>query len=131
MSTKNHSKKKGIIHPDKTVEVTTFDSIMPDPETLREYELLCPGTTQKWMEITQSEIAHRHKMEDRITLTFKRGTMWGQIFGFVTSTMSFLAGCYALKLGYPTAAATIITGSAAAVIAAFYFRSRGPRKIEE
>jgi len=38
--------------------------------------------------------------------------------------MIFGVGCFALYLGHPTAAAAIITGSAASVIAAYWFRSK-------
>ena len=120
----NHNKKKVILRPDQTIEGTSFEGIIPDPETLENLEKLAPGCTQKWMELAESEIKSRQKNEDRITWTFKNSTILGQIFGFFSSSMIFSVGCYALYLGYPTADATIITGSAASVIMAFWFRSK-------
>lgn len=120
----NHSKKKVVVRPDQAVEGTSFEGIIPDPETLKELELLSPGCTKKWMELAESEIRSRQENESRITWTFRTSTILGQIFAFLSSTMIFAVGCFALYLGHPTAAATIITGSAASVIAAYYFRSQ-------
>lgn len=106
------------------MEGTSFESIIPDPETLAELEKLYPGATKKWMELAEGEILSRQKNEDRITWTFKYSTVFGQALGFLSSAMIFCVGCYALYLGYPDAAAIIITGSAASVIAAYWFRSR-------
>jgi uncharacterized membrane protein len=119
----NHNKKKVVVRPDQSVEGTSFEGIIPDPETLRELELLAPGCTKKWMDLAESEIKSRQVNEGRITWTFQISTVLGQILAFLSSTMIFAVGCYALYLGHPTAGATIITGSAASVIAAYYFRS--------
>lgn len=123
MSNPNHNKKKVVVRPDQTVEGTSFEGIIPDPETLKELEQLAPGCTKMWMELAKSEILSRQKNEGRITWTFRTSTILGQILAFVSSSMIFAVGCYALYLGHPTAATTIITGSAASVIAAYYFRS--------
>lgn len=119
----NHNKKKVVVRPDQTVEGTSFEGIIPDPETLKELEQLAPGCTKMWMELAKSEIESRQKNEGRITWTFQRSTILGQVLAFISSTMIFAVGCYALYLDHPTAGATIITGSAASVIAAYYFRS--------
>ena len=128
MNKPNHNKKKVVVRPDQTVEGTSFEGIIPDPETLKELEVLAPGCTQMWMELAKSEIQSRQKNEGRITWTFQRSTILGQILAFVSSSMIFGVGCYALYLGHPTAGATIITGSAASVIAAYYFRSNQKNK---
>lgn len=121
----NHNKKKVVVRPDQTVEGTSFEGIMPDPETLAQLEVLAPGCTKKWMDLAESEIKSRQRNEERITWTFKNSTIIGQILAFLSSTMIFGVGCYALYLGHPTAGATIITGSAASVIAAYWFRKKG------
>ena len=121
----NHNRKKVVVRPDQTVEGTSFEGIMPDPETLAQLEVLAPGCTKKWMDLAESEIKSRQRNEERITWTFKNSTIIGQILAFLSSTMIFGVGCYALYLGHPTAGATIITGSAASVIAAYWFRKKG------
>ena len=120
----NHKSNKGIVRPDKSIEVTSFEGIIPDPETLAKLELNAPGCTKKWMELAELEIKSRQQNESRITWTFKVSTVLGQILAFLSSTMIFAVGCYAIYKGDANAGAVIITGSAASVIAAYYFRSR-------
>jgi uncharacterized membrane protein len=120
----NHNKKKVVVRPDQTVEGTSFEGIMPDPETLSQLEVYAPGCTKQWMELAASEIKSRQRNEDRITWTFKNSTILGQVLAFLSSTMIFAVGGYAIYNGHPTAGATIITGSAASVIAAYYFRTQ-------
>lgn len=98
----NHNKKKLVVRPDQSVEGTSFEGIIPDPETLAQLETLHPGSTKMWMELAQSEIKSRQKNEDRITWTFKNSTILGQVLAFVSSSMIFAVGCYALYLGFPT-----------------------------
>lgn len=120
----NHKKQHVIKRPDHSVEGTSFEGIIPDVDTLRGLEEFCPGATKMWMELAQEEIRARHKNEFRITWTFKYTTVIGQVLGFITSLMVLLAGVYCIHQGNPTQGAAIITGSAATVISAFYFRSR-------
>lgn len=101
---------------------------MPDPETLKELEQVCPGAGERWMKLAESEIKSRQKNEDRITWTFKYSTILGQTLGFISSIAIFYVGYVAIMQGYATQGAAIITGSAASVIAAFYFRSRGNKQ---
>lgn len=124
MNSPNHKAKRGVIRPDKTVEVSSFEGIMPDPETLQKLEAILPGCGREWMEMAKSEVAHRHKSENRITWTFKYGTLIGQVLGFLANLIVCGAGAYAIHLGHPGAGATIITGSAAAVVTAFIFRGK-------
>ena len=128
MGNNNHNKRKVIVRPDQTVEGTSFESIIPDPETLEALEKLAPGCTKKWMELAESEIKSRQKNEGRITWTFQYSSIMGHIFGFLSSAMVFAVGCYALYLGYDTAAYIIITGSAAGVIVAFIARRATSQK---
>lgn len=120
----NHNKKKIVVKPDQSIEGTSFEGIIPDPETLKELEALAPGCTQKWLELAESEIKSRQRNESRITWTFKTSTILGQLLAFISSTLIIGVGAYTVHLGHPTAGAAIITGSAASVIAAYYFRNQ-------
>jgi len=120
----NQNRKKLVVKPDQSIEGSSFEGIMPDPETLAQYEAIVPGCTKQWMDLASSEIKSRQKNEGRITWTFKVSTILGQIFSFISSTMIFCVGCYAISKGYAKEGAVIITGSAASVIAAYYFRSK-------
>jgi len=45
-----------MVRPDQTIEGTSFEGIIPDPETLAQLEALHPGATKKWMELAEREI---------------------------------------------------------------------------
>lgn len=120
----NHTKKKLTVKPDQTVEGTSFEGIIPDPETLGQLEALVPGCTKRWMDLAESEIKSRQKNEGRITWTFMYSTIISMILGFLSSLVIFAVGAYAIYTGNANAGAVIITGSAASVIAAFYYRSK-------
>lgn len=122
MSSSNHKSTRGIKKPDQTVEVTSFEGIMPDPDTLEKLEKIIPGCGREWMDMAKSEVKHRHKSENRITWTFKYTTLISVICGFIANLIICFVGFKAIEMGYPTAGATIITGSAASVVAAFIFR---------
>lgn len=122
--TSNHKTKRGVIKPDKTVEMTSFEGIMPDPETLEKLEKLIPGCSREWMDLAKSEIKHRQKTENRITWAFKYNTLISLILGFIANLAICYVGYVAIDKGYSTAGATIITGSAAAVVTAFLLKRR-------
>ncbi len=119
----NHKTKKGIIRPDQSVEVSSFEGIIPDPATLIELEKLHPGSIKFWLDLATSEIKSRQLNENRITWTFKYSTMWGMFLGFLSTALICSVGVYAIYKGNANAAAIIITGSAATVITAFIVRS--------
>lgn len=120
----NHNKKKVVVRPDQSIEGTSFEGIIPAPETLEQLEKLCPGCTLRWMDLAESEIKSRQRNENRITWTFKFSTILGQLLGFFTSALVLAVGSYALYLGHAAEASIIITGSVAAVIVAYFTRSR-------
>lgn len=124
----NHKKKQGVINPDNTVQINSFEGLMPDPETLRAYEELHPGCTKIWMELTQSEITSRQKNEREIVSTYRSSSLLGQILGFISSVLVIVTGAYAISLGHDVAGATIITGSAASVIAAYFIKNNQSKK---
>jgi len=123
----NHKTKKGIIRPDKTVELTSFEGIMPDPDTLAKLEVFIPGCSREWMDMAKSEVSHRQQSEKRITWTFKYSTIISLFLGFFSNLIICAVGCYAIYLGYAAAGATIITGSAASVVAAFLLKKRNTK----
>lgn len=120
----NHKKKKLVLRPDHSVEGTSFEGIIPDTETLKELEQIVPGSTKQWQDLAKHEIESRQKNESRITWTYMVSTITGQVFGFLSSAIICYIGYFAISLGHPATGATIITGSAASVIAAYIFKSK-------
>jgi uncharacterized membrane protein len=120
----NHKKGKAVVRPDRSAEVTSFEGIIPDPETLSQLEAIVPGCTERWMKLAESEITARQKNEDRITSTFKISTIMSLLFAFITSLAVIAVGFYCVYKGEAKWGAAIITGGVATVISAYWFRSR-------
>lgn len=120
----NHKKGKAVVRPDRSAEVTSFEGIIPDPETLNQLETILPGSTERWMKLAESEISCRQKNEDRITWTFKISTILALLFAFITSMTVIAVGGYCVYKGEARWGAAIITGGVATVISAYWFRSR-------
>jgi uncharacterized membrane protein len=122
-----HTKKKGVIAKGVT-EVTSFEGLMPDPETLEQLENHCPGITERWLVIAEQEIKERNKNERIIVRSFSFSAVFGSISAFLSTIIIAGVGFYAIYKGYPTAGATIICGSIAQVIAAFHYRTKNNDK---
>lgn len=128
MSHPNHRKQNAVKRPDNSVELTSYESVLPDPDTLKKYEEVVPGAAREWMDIAKSEIQTRQTNEKRITWTFQVSTIIGQVLAFFSVAIVCGCGLCFLKDGHPKEGAAIIVGSAASVITAFlvrnYFRSK-------
>lgn len=118
-----HTKKKGVITKEAT-EITSFEGLTPDPESLEKLEQYCPGITERWQTLAEEEIRERHKNERRLIKSFSFSSIFGSISAFLSTVLIASVGLYAIHLGHPTAGATIICGSMAQVIAAFHFRTK-------
>jgi uncharacterized membrane protein len=123
LSQPNHKKQNAVKRPDNSVEMTSYESVLPDPETLKKYEEVVPGAAREWMDIAKSEIKARQTNESRITWTFQVSTIVGQVLAFFSVAIVCCCGLCFLKAGHPGEGAAIIVGSAASVITAFLVRS--------
>lgn len=122
-----HTKKKGVITKEAT-EITSFEGLTPDPESLEKLEQYCPGITERWQTLAEEEIRERHKNERILIRSFSFSSVFGSISAFLSTVLIACVGLYAIHLGHPTAGATIICGSMAQVIAAFHFRTKNNNK---
>ncbi len=122
-----HKKKKGVVTKE-TAEITSFEGLTPDPESLEKLEQYCPGITERWQKLAEEEIRERHKNERRLVNTFSFSSIFGSISAFLSTIVIAGVGAYAIHLGHPTAGASIICGSIAQIIAAFHFRTKSKHK---
>lgn len=121
-----HSKKKGVI-TEKSTEVTSFEGLTPDPETLSKLEEICPGITERWMTLAEKEITERHDNERRLVKSFTFSSIFGSISAFASTLVIAGIGLYTVVIGAPQYGATIICGGIAQVIAAFHYRSKNKK----
>lgn len=126
MARKYHKTQKGKITKDAT-ELTSFEGLTPDPESLEKLEKHCPGITERWQTLAEEEIRERHKNERTLIKSFSFSSIFGSVSAFLSTIVIAGVGFYAIHLGSPSAGATIICGSIAQVIAAFHFRTKNSK----
>lgn len=124
MSRRNYNKKNKANITKESVELTSFEGLMPDPETLKDLEDLCPGAAERWQQLAEAEIKERHTNERKIVNSYVLTSLLGFIAAILTVILFVALGAYALYLGYPNAASAIIVGSLAQTIIVFFLRKK-------
>lgn len=82
----NHKKTKGLVKPGGSgAEITSWESIIPDEETLHTLEKYAPCSTKEWMAIAKQEIECRQKNESKVVGAYRFSAISGQIFSFLLS----------------------------------------------
>lgn len=123
----NHSHKKGIVKPG-SIEVTAFDSVIPDTESLAKMEQIYPGSTKRWMDMADTVIQSNARNESKNADTLHISTIAGVLGAIFAVTLVCAVSFYAIHKGYATQGASIMVGCAASVIGAFFFRRKVPTK---
>ncbi|MDA0780746.1 MAG: DUF2335 domain-containing protein [Rickettsiales bacterium] len=106
--------------------IAAFTSPLPPPETLKHYEDILPGTTERILSLTEAQSEHRQKHENEYLKAHERIRKMeistksseikrGQIFGFVALLMwiaciVFFALSGKDTLSYIMAGAAAVTG---------------------
>lgn len=122
-------------HPNKgvtaTQTTTVYQGILPDPESMKQYEEIMPGFTEKMVNMTIDESVHRREIEKSVVKHSKNLALWGMGFAFssvlVISSLCF----YAFQNNFPTQAATIATGVIVALAGVFLLRKPNKEKAEK
>jgi uncharacterized membrane protein len=122
-------------HPNKgvtaTQTTTVYQGILPDPESMKMYEEIMPGFTEKMVNMTIDESVHRREIEKSVVNHSKNLAVWGMGFAFssvlVISSLCF----YAFYNNFPTQAATIATGVIVALAGVFLLRKPNKDKSEK
>ena len=70
----------------------SFESPLPPPELVRQYEELIPGCAARMFEMAQAEAAHRRSQEELILKAEIREIRLGQCFAFLITVAFLLAG---------------------------------------
>lgn len=113
-----HKSKKGIISENQA-SFEQYEGLLPSPETLAKFENISPGFADRMLRMAENALENQNWIERKNMKHF----MITAIIGFVTAFLSVLViggiCVFALHLGYPTAAASMLVGSAAAVAGAF------------
>jgi uncharacterized membrane protein len=123
MTNPNHKSKK-LVHSQGKTEITSFEGLIPDNDSLDKLEQYAPGATKKWMELAESEIKSRQYNEKHFLTTVRWSNWLGIFIAFVVSILIAGVGAYTIHLGYPQYGCAIICGAMAQSIAAFIFKNK-------
>jgi uncharacterized membrane protein len=119
--------RKGTITPHQ-ITVSEYSGLMPHPDNLAKFEQIQPGFADRMLRMAEGEIQNKQLIDRQIV----KGSFQGTILGIVAALVSVVCICglsfYALHLGYATQAATIMIGSAAAIVSAFLLRKKANQK---
>ena len=63
-------------------EASTFSGPVPHPDLLRQYEELCPGFSERSLQMVEQQSAHRRAMEARVTEAKIKHEYQGQWMAF-------------------------------------------------
>jgi uncharacterized membrane protein len=108
---------QAIPDPNKRMVLETYLSVtikrhsgpLPDPETLREYELILPGCAQKIFDNSSKQLDHRIDIEKfGVHETYKQSAR-GQLMGFGIGIAGLASAVFSAYLGYPQLGITIAT----------------------
>jgi uncharacterized membrane protein len=121
--TQPHKTRKGTLSPGK-ITLQEYEGLLPDPENLAKFEKLHPGFADRMLTMAEQEMLHRRQLDNKIA----RVTLRSSLLGIIAAFLSVLAVCslsaYALFLGHANAGASIVIGSAAAIVSAFLLSRR-------
>lgn len=96
--------KKEYIHSVDMVEA--FLGPLPPPSVMGGYEDVLPGSAERIIKLTESEVDHRHKMDERRLSIVSRDSLLGIILSFVLTLITLVIGLLTI-LKVPGTAGTV------------------------
>lgn len=112
-----------------------YSGPLPEPRTLKEYDIVMPGAAQIIIEMAQREQEHRHRLEDGINASMIRdtdaeitGRTRAQWMAFAFAIVSVCLGAWLISLDH-TIAGSIFAGSCIVGIVSSFLKS-GRKKPE-
>jgi uncharacterized membrane protein len=119
----SHKSQQGVITKDKAV-FQSYEGLLPSPETLSKFESITPGFADRMLKMAEKELDHQQDIDNATIISFRQNAILGIVVAFLS--VIIIAGLcfYAIYKGYPTAAASMFVGSAAAVVSAFLLQKK-------
>jgi uncharacterized membrane protein len=88
-----------------------------------------PGAAERILMMAETQMHHRHQMENKVTSSDINRSYAGLLSGAVISLTCVIGGVTAIFLGHDTAGATVATASVAALAGVFVYGT-GMRRAE-
>jgi uncharacterized membrane protein len=122
-------KKESSASIQRTVQMSmAYSGPIPDPRTLKAYDLIKPGLAQEIVNMAQAQSKHRMELESTVVRGDNKRAELGLIFGFLISCLALGGGIYLIDRGHDAAGATLSTGSIAALVGVFVYGSNNRRE---
>jgi uncharacterized membrane protein len=93
---------------ERRVSAEVHSGPLPDPELLRRYEQIHPGTAAIIIGTYQAQSEHRRHLERKVVEGSERRANLGQVLGFIVLLLTILVGGVVALRGEAAAGATIV-----------------------
>jgi len=101
------------------VQLQQFSGPLPSPEVLAEYAKIYPGLEKAIVEMAQTQTSHRIELERTVVFSREKQSNRGQIFAFILAILFVVLAAFALYLGYPKIALTIVGFTITSIVSLF------------
>lgn len=91
-------------------------SILPEPEDMKQYEEMLPGTTERFLTMVEKEQNHRHRIQNKEVNASVVITLLGQVFAAALAAAAFY-------VTYKTGS-TILFGTTLVVLVSIFLAGR-------
>lgn len=109
-----------------------FEGPLPPPDTLAEYDNICPGAASRILAMAESQSQHRQELEKRVVLSNCRSQDRGPIFGFLLAAGVIAIGGYLVLGGKEISGlVALVTALAAVVVPFIYGKRQQKEELEE
>lgn len=92
-------------------ELSYYHGPVPSPEQLAAFDAAYPGTAERILKMTESQVSHRQYLEKVTVETQSSNSRWGLRFAFILGMTTILGGVCVASLGYSvTGFGTVLLG---------------------
>jgi uncharacterized membrane protein len=108
----------------QSIAVTTFHGPLPPPDTLAQYESVCPGAADRILGMAESQVRHRQELEVRASKTNSRDSLLGVVFAFLIGIAAITVGGLVVVNGHPVAGTLFSGAGLGSLVGAFIYGTR-------
>ena len=91
-------------HEEVRIAAEAWSGPLPDPLTLERYDSLVPGSAERFLQIFEAQVSHRHRMEAKES----RRMDLGLAAAFIVVVIVFGGGIFLIFQGHDWAGAAVI-----------------------
>lgn len=107
-----------------TLTTSLYAGPLPDPETFKKYEKVCPGAADRIITMAENQSAHRQAMENKFIDSRVKNSFIGLWMAFIIGIVIIVCGVVCILLNH-SIAGTIFSGlGVVSVISAFINNSK-------